>query len=489
MKKLSRLLFTFSLAPVALLIIGQLSFAWAAQNVANPQLAFLFPTGEVVTNRVLILVDQQNPEFDPRTVRKVAFEFSRVPAVKWKQISVVSGVEMDTESFDLNRWRSLWDTETLGPGRYLLRVTVSFRSGSRLKSQSQTKRIIVNRAPVVNSVVTQPGEARGEVQFDGSNVSDRDGSVKEWAWDFGDPVANKNARFLNNGRRAITRFEDLAKTYSVRLTITDNREFQTSGYYLFGFPVLKRRLKQNNNCVCKSIKVRTKGNALGPDGKDDADGWPKTPGMDDGKKLGPLDGNPDNGITGGEKDNTGFAFEIVAEVEGNPDKCKETQLIKRTITRAGGAAANKTYKGTGDRDLDGTNDMNVTDEASCKAAGGSWNATTTMCEFPQSGKKYQPDGKAGGSIYDKEYPGKKHQGNLILWYDTPYLGNTYGNGSTYKADFIAIVRGTDGKYCYVMFSIKLERKAGKDSEEISPAPNAAGDIEGMNDKASVPDVP
>ncbi len=59
---------------------------------------------------------------------------------------------------------------------------------------------------------------------------------------------------------------------------------------------------------------------------------------------------------------------------------------------------------------------------------------------------------------------------------------------------MAIVRGTDGKYCYVKFSVDFARQAGKDKEEIRAGPDAtldepAGEIKGKSGAASVPGVP
>lgn len=461
---------------------------------ASPQLKLLLPEGDVVTGRVMVLLEQQNTAFRPEDVQEVVFEFSCDGGDSWSEIRTISGIDDNTESLDPNRWQALWDTDTVPSGGCLLRARMSYRVGDEVLEASTVRDLTVNQPPIIEAVMVVRGEVAGEVLFDGSAASDPDGQVTSWRWDFGDPEVNADARLLEDGRMAVARYRDLSRTYAVILTVADDRGAEASDYSLISFedqgtnppPVLIR----NNTCICNSIKVRTSGNALGPDGRADANGWARIADKRDGLKLGPLNGNPENKTAGGEKKWTGFSFEVVADVTGDPKDCRETQLIKRTITIAGGSTINKTYSGTGDRDLNGTNDMNITDKASCVAAGGSWNDTTRKCEFPQSGTKFQPDGytPSGGSSYDREQTFKKHQGAKALWHDAPGIAVS-SNGSTYKADFIAILRGTDGKYCYVKFSVDLGKKAGADKESISPNPNASGEIVGTSGAASVPGVP
>lgn len=347
--------------------------------------------------------------------------------------------------------------------------------------------VVVNNPPVASARATEV--QRGRVKFDGSGSTDTDGGVVSWEWDFGDGQGG-------TGETVEHTYSDLTGSYPVTLTVTDDRGCVDYAHYVLSFPSGVMTFVQDTSCTCDTIAVRIKGNALGEDGKAGGKDWDKTPGIDDGKTLGPLDGNPENGMSGGEKDYTGYAFEVVCTVKGDPDKCKQIQLVKGTTSAKG----DKTWKGTNkDLDLDGTDDIDVSTQKKCQDAGGSWDGTKCELKFPQGGAKYGPDeydqGEAGGAYefwkgHPDGYAYKVHAGKQIIWYDTPLTNAS----KVFKADFVAIVRGTDGKYCYVKFSVDYGRQAGKDKEEISAGPDAtldglAGEIKGKSGAASVPGVP
>lgn len=467
----------------------------AAAASPRPEPRFLAPESRVVTGRTILLVEQRNPDFDSSEVTRVTFELSADQGRRWSAIHEVSGLDANNESFDPDRWEALWDPTDLAPGRYLVRVGMSYLDGETIRTRYRCRAIVVNAPPVIRSVMAAPGPIPGQVQFDGGDVTDVDGRVVSWRWDFGDPVANEEADFSAGGRRAVTVFLDQNRCYSVNLTITDDSGGETAAYFQLCWGVGGIAIAAPPpppECVCKSIKVRTSGMALGrkPENK-----WPPKSGIYDGKKLGPLDGNDENKAPNGEKKHTGFAFEILAEVEDDPSKCKETQLIKRTRTPQGGAEQHVRYQGRADRDLDGTFEMNVTNETTCRDAGGSWGLDLTIrppkkvCQFPQSGDRYIPESTSAlGSKFANPGRYKTHQGKRALWTDVISFDDL-ADGSTYIADFIAMLRGDNNEYCYVKFRVDLQKKAGMDIEMISPAPNGAGEIVGITDAGSVPGVP
>jgi hypothetical protein len=85
-------------------------------------------------------------------------------------------------------------------------------------------------------------------------------------------------------------------------------------------------------CICKDIKLRTAADktALGPTAKAGGKAWPAVKGIDDGTTLGPLSKNPAT-----DNIHMGYAFEVLCDVDGDPDLCKEIQLVKRTATFSG----------------------------------------------------------------------------------------------------------------------------------------------------------
>lgn len=252
-------------------------------------------------------------------------------------------------------------------------------------------------------------------------------------------------------------------------------------------------------CVCKKITLKgddpADNKAAGPDG-DGTKGWPADAvGRWDGKTLGPFHGSPTNPAgADGEKKYTGFAFEITAEIEGNPDDCKQIQVVKASdvfpsaendCRRAGGTWAAgkctlpKIWFGTEyDIDLSG-NKKDVSTPQKCAAAGGKWfenlpdGTPFKKCglRFPESGTAFGPDtdiDTSAGGAYEKVHDYKVHlktsDPKKIIWFDP--AGGTNVNGWKRAADFMAMIKGTDGKYCYLKFRIETEKKAGKDDEKL-----------------------
>ena len=84
--------------------------------------------------------------------------------------------------------------------------------------------------------------------------------------------------------------------------------------------------------------------------------------------MGPYDSDPGNTAVGAEKMYTGFTFEVVCDITGIANLCKQIQLIKAT-----------------DHTLGMT-------EAECKQRGGSYDTTDKACDLPKtwSGTSYDP---------------------------------------------------------------------------------------------------
>jgi hypothetical protein len=242
-------------------------------------------------------------------------------------------------------------------------------------------------------------------------------------------------------------------------------------------------------CKCKKIGIQFDKTVLGPEG-DGKKGWPVEDGTGyhgvvDGKTLGPVTSNP--GTLPSKY--TGLAFEISCEVEGNAGACAEMQLVKATTLRDGQKPQGKTWTGKeADLDKDGSKDIDVSDEEKCEKAKGTWHEAEQNCTliFPENQAKYGPDArddKADGGAYERTFSYKVHLKHKIVWFDVPYM--IVSNTISKKADFIAFVRGTDKKYCYVKFTIDLQRKkerGGKHTEELTV-------VETKNQVDSIPGVP
>ena len=242
----------------------------------------------------------------------------------------------------------------------------------------------------------------------------------------------------------------------------------------------------DTGCKCVEISLLFPSDQLGADGKkpalgpkdDSSEGWPVGDGTSyhgdlDGKTVGPLAKNPGNPQAINGRANIGYGFEVRCTVQGTPGACKEIQLVKGTTTHQGKPDQPKRWTGKkADTSLDGAPSIDVSTKDKCDAAKGHWDATTEMCtlEFPQSGEKYGPDARVDTELgaYEHEFTYKKHVGKTIIWFDAPMFGRDAA--SSKDADFIAMVRGTDNKYCYVKFKVHLKRRmkaSEKDVEELT----------------------
>ena len=466
-------------------------------GVFRPSPEIIFPEDGTVVSDITLIVAEETSSLSPFEIYSALFEYS-TDGVTWTEIWNETDLLGDRES-SFFIWDAMWDTRSVPSGFYFIRVVMETFDG-----QTAWDRIMleVNKPPISIATATQIQEV-GEVLFDGSQSEDTDGSVTSWKWDFGDGE-------VATGPVIEHVYTDLTLSYEVMLTVSDDRDIVSSSHYTLSFPFCTDTLlfQETEKCECTSIAVRKEGKALGPDGESQGDkekGWGKTNGFDDGIKLGPVHDNPEDSTVNGEKKYTSYAFEILCEVKGNPDNCKEIQVVKRTSVQKGltkkqceenGGTWNdtdktctldKTWKGkTADLDKNGTNDIDVSDEDKCKKAGGKWDGKKCTLKFPKSGEKYGPDvpdDTDAGGAYEDKFDYKKRPDKKIIWYDTPYISGV-SNGSTYKADFIAIVKGSDpnGKYCYVKFTLDLERKEGKDKEELTAEDPVIG-------ADSVPGVP
>lgn len=418
----------------------------------------------------------------PATYGTIMFQYS-LDGATWTPIAAEP---IFTES---GAWAVRWDTTVVRSGPVFLQAVFNTADGQT--AFSQIVQVQLDQPPVPMVTANVQGNS-GTVMFDGSQSHDPDGNIVQWIWDFGDGSGGSGSVVSHT-------YQSLGTVYSGSLTVVDNAG--NTAYFAFSVNFVLVEVKPEDKCICTAIALRGQTppqNALGPKG-DGSKSWPVSTGMDDGKTLGPLSKNPEN-----KNNYVGYAWEIAVDVDGDPAKCKEIQVAKRTFVLTGLTAATCNGKGdtwdgvknlctrvkvwsgtTKDLDLDGTNDIVVDTKDKCTMAGGTWDATNNRCDltFPQSGAKYAPDeyiqGEAGGA-YESPFSYKVHIPKKILWYDTPNVAG--GNDSTGNWDFISLIRGTDGKYCYVAFSQSATRKAGAPVETIKQTGTATG-------AANVPGVP
>ncbi|MEP0844123.1 MAG: PKD domain-containing protein [Phycisphaerae bacterium] len=422
--------------------------------------------------------------------------------LNWIPYATLTDPELDSGGVLLNTWDVGLDPVNWPEPDYQFRAALRKTDGQTLYSDPIELRF--NRPPTPQAQAFQTPQP-GSVLFKAFHSWDDHGPITRWHWDFGDSTSAEGPAVEHT-------FANPKQTYHVVLTVEDDQQAEASAYYTVRFQP-RFSFMQDEKCICKKMTLRTEGAAFGADGAPDGKKWPAVPGHHDGGTLGPLHGNPGNSGAGGEKNNTGFAFEVVTDVEGNPAKCTEIQLIRRTTVLKGVTKADcdrlkgawnakdatctvdKSWTGKkADLNKDGTDDIDVSTAAKCGAAGGAWDEASGTCRLafpqeklegdpPRNVARYGPDSipNQPQGAAERPYDFKKYVGNRIIWWDAPRFGGV-GNGSTQKADFIAIVRGTDGKYCYKTFSLELEKKKGQDTEKLT---ETGGDCAA----ASVPGVP
>lgn len=214
-------------------------------------------------------------------------------------------------------------------------------------------------------------------------------------------------------------------------------------------------------CRCTYVNLAyTKYDAFwGPDG-DGKKAWPHGKGTSypylDGKTLGSVFHNPDNKLLPGSR-SIGMAFEFQCTVAGTQKLCKEMQLVRSTQVTKNGTTSAKWTGRSFDPDGSGQHTVDVSSQAKCASNGGTWDAASGGCTlragFAGTGK-WVPDGGSVGAepAYTEPFAYKTHPDHKIVWFDAPL---TYGKEK--YASFLAWVRGTDRKYCYVLFDVRLER--------------------------------
>jgi hypothetical protein len=227
-------------------------------------------------------------------------------------------------------------------------------------------------------------------------------------------------------------------------------------------------ISAERRCLCESIvllgdDLPGERVAFGADGRPGADPpWNAFEGKHDGKSLGPLSGDP---VNAGRA--AGYKFQVLAAVDGTPQECREVQLARGTITA----------RGVSRRQCE--NDRNRKD-------GWVWNEAEQVCEqfhdpkgrevdvdldgiresFPEEktfplGGEYGPDNYTFGDGVLKTYPFRR-----ILWWDAPSM-TTLPAGSTFDAELVAAVRGTDDLYCYLEFALHVEWRQVGTVEELT----------------------
>ena len=105
-------------------------------------------------------------------------------------------------------------------GNFSIRLTVTDNGGTRVGAALPVQINAANRPPVAVIVGPTSGRLTDVFSFDGGGSYDPDGSVAVFAWDFGDSTTANGAR--------VTHAYKTAGTFTLRLTVTDNRGAQAS---------------------------------------------------------------------------------------------------------------------------------------------------------------------------------------------------------------------------------------------------------------------
>ncbi|MDY6792884.1 MAG: PKD domain-containing protein [Thermodesulfobacteriota bacterium] len=107
----------------------------------------------------------------------------------------------------------------LGPGKYMVTLTVRDDSGSRADTGQDTVLVNINHPPVAVAGPDQQVKAR-EVTFDASGSHDPDGELIKYLWDFGDGKTGKGVSVRHTYRNP--------GKYAVGLTVVDDSKTSTS---------------------------------------------------------------------------------------------------------------------------------------------------------------------------------------------------------------------------------------------------------------------
>jgi len=401
------------------------------------------------------------------TIDRVEFQYSTNGGVDWFVAAVASDVFNTPEIGDTASWNGTWDLGDLPGGIVELRAVMFPESGGSVVSE--TVLIVHDEKPTV----VQPGAFEGpdqatfDVIFDAIGSSDPEGPVADFIWNFGDgtiietPDPNPTHIYPEPG------------CYHGNVGAIDAAGNASFSYFKVTVPPDPNApplIVAETKCECTSIEVRTAGAALGPDAMAGGAAWPKFAGFD-GATLGPGNLNPCNALVGGERQWSRYAFEVVVEVCGDPNLCDEIQLIRRTAI---------------EKD---------TTQLECEGRGGLWNADNDCCSYIKNvcgpaqfdldfdgmndidlaaGQKiFFPAGDSADDWasdgYTAPYAAKSHFANKIIWVDAPGIRNM-ADGSSYNADFVAVIKGTDGKFCYCTYNVFNQKLMGVDNETFTPMP-------------------
>jgi hypothetical protein len=478
---------------ILVIVAAMVLSACTAREEALPEM--IFPTNEssIALGRVLLEAVQSNQEVADFALR-ARFEFQS--GQDWQPIAQL------TSGGDYNRFQTWWETSDAEPGAYRLRVGMALLEGAWVWSEPVA--VQLRRAPeaVATSEIVARAGKRTTVKFDASASSDTEDAPLLVSWDFGDG-------FGGVGLVVEHTYPETTASFPVALSVADRFGGLTNRYYTLR--LLPELFFQQRGdppaCVCTGIALRgddlpAEEAVLGEDAVPGNLTWPPRQNVADGSTLGPLDKNPENPFLAGgvERLSTGYAFEIHATVRGMPAACMESQILKETQTicrvdQTDCAAQMGDYDPAtrcctfglrwrglrSDIDGDGTidltkGDIDVDTEAKCRAAGGVWEPQDpadptkgNWCRLHvrKDGSRYVPDalnGQGPNSQYNAPDDYKSHPTTNAIWLDAPAM--TAPNGSGSMAEFIAFLRGTDNRYCYVQFEVQTEIRTGRDREDL-----------------------
>lgn len=278
---------------------------------ANP-LKIVFPTaGAVINQGHVVQARFRSARFVPNDRDKISFTFTRGGVTK----SIRGPAIEEAGPFSV-----LWNTSKVAGGTYTLRA--KFKHSGDTYTSAAVK-VVVNSAP--SALIT--GTATGivptshrlarkiEMNLD-SNATDLDGQVTSIEWDFGDGTTQTGGTTANH--------QFTPGTYKVSVTVTDNKGSKFVSLHDLTVTEsgesMEFELKKTERCGCKSMRIKTEGQAEGDVAFDSR--WNE---YVDLKELGPhrptgtqLDLN--------QKHNTvACRFEVVAELlpGSAPWKCGE----------------------------------------------------------------------------------------------------------------------------------------------------------------------
>lgn len=178
------------------LVNAYAALQWTAGPVDNPPtVAVTSPANGTVVSGVINITANAT---DDNGVAQVDF--------------YVDGVLIGSDA--TNPYEASWDTTTATEGRHIISVTAVDTASQSVTASVSVAVDNVNDPPVANAGPDQSAYVGDTVNFNGSGSYDSDGSIVNYAWDFGDGTTGTGA--------TTSHVYSAVGTYTVTLTVTDN---------------------------------------------------------------------------------------------------------------------------------------------------------------------------------------------------------------------------------------------------------------------------